>query len=74
MKKYSSLIEQYKTQDEKRNLLDEQNDSLQSANCLDDEDCGFGTALDCTSDTCNFSQGACEGLGSSDCLDCNDKY
>ena len=75
MKKYSLLIQQYKTQDSKKELFDEQNESLQEAHCFDDDDCfDLGTVCDCTSASCAGTSAICDGCGSADCLDCNDKY
>ena len=75
MKKYSSLIQQYKTQDLKKALSDNKNNSLQHANCFDDNDDCFdlGTLCDCTSAGCAFTGGCCDGLN--ECLGVNDyKY
>ncbi len=72
MKKYSSLIEQYKTQDKKQDLIDEKNGSLQEAHCFDDDDCfDMGTLCTCTSAGCDGSIAACDTCRSDECFDCN---
>lgn len=75
MKKYSSLIQQYKKQDSMHELLDEKNAPLQSANCIDD-DCDFdlGNVFNCSAAGCDCSAAMCEECGSANCLDCENRY
>ena len=77
MKDYRSLIQQYKEQDSRKELTEENNDTLHEAHCFDDDDCfnfDMGQICNCTAAGCDGSAALCEGLGDRDCLDCNDKY
>ena len=75
MKKYSSLIQQYKKQDSMHELLDEKNAPLQSANCIDDDcDCDLGNVFNCSAAGCDCSAAMCEECGSANCLDCENRY
>ena len=71
MKKYSTLIKQYKTQDNKE-LINDKNDALQEAYCFDDDDCfDLGALCDCSAASCDCSAAMFDGCRSADCLDCD---